>query len=173
MEIIVKFHDIGSKGIPMQEIGKLRAEIWNSHLPPEIINIGRWLDDIDLSAFHWTVWNAKELVGSARLSFHELADLSPEGELLPNEHGFIGKTASMNRLVISPPARRKGLANQLDSLRIEFARKLKAKNIVISLSAEQPWRIESLERRGFQVVSTGLHSGLRIQSVTLGYIVES
>jgi GNAT superfamily N-acetyltransferase len=109
---------------------RLRYEVWSAEgvelTKPEA---GMIADSHDDHAMHWGVFDGTQLVGAARLCFHETLVEAPDGEL------FVGleiptPIASINRLVALKSHRGRGIGNQLDRRRIEEARAMGARTII-------------------------------------------
>ncbi len=136
------------------DIGKFRIAGWRDEqgVDPTFFAQTTWLDALDQNARHWIVTDGPDIVAAARISFHDsLADV-PYAKMLSatQRWHFTGKKiASLNRLVVSPGYRGKGLSGQLDLVRIECARKL---GIEVIIAFPQMVRIDSLRRKGFEMI---------------------
>jgi len=131
----------------------LRFRIWADQegVPLNDMDSGLIADDHDQHAHHWGVHDGDELVGSARLCFHEDLASAPDGDLFAGS-SFPPPLASLNRLVISRPYRGQGLASRLDLERLDLAKALGARTAIVT-PLEGRRRIDALHRLGFALVT--------------------
>ncbi|HSJ01957.1 MAG: GNAT family N-acetyltransferase [Verrucomicrobium sp.] len=139
----------------LQKIGRLRVEAWQTAVS-QAANMETWLDEADQGARHWVVFEGGEPVGAARLTIHErLADL-PDGEsyegMFPQEP--VGPIASLNRLVVHPSARGRGISKVLDLVRLQAAEEMGCQSAILA-TASGPGRVQQLQGWGFQLVGEG------------------
>lgn len=122
----------------LEEIGKLRFKVWKdegsinlNQFPNEI-----WIDNLDEFAIHYLIKVNNQLVASARLTLHtSFDDNSRDVQLWKN----VGKdlplpTTDLGRLVVLKEYRGKGFAKLLNEIRINKAREIGAKSIMVTAS---------------------------------------
>lgn len=145
------------------EINRLRARAWATDLPTAAAE--DWLDDRDVGAQHWVTMDGDVVVAAARLTIHreidECADREAFGELLTSRVPV--PIASMNRLVVQPSHRGRGLASQLDHVRLEAAARAGCRTVLATTIARR--RTEALLRRGFTMLGVGPPLAGRLQSL--------
>lgn len=133
----------------LHSIFKLRAKTWsdeNSCKTPMSI----WHDQFDLTALHWAAWIDGNLVGAARVTIHESLTESPDAALFSQlKLDLVGRIASWNRLVVSPIARGRGLAQKFDKVRLEASLEAGA-DYVVGCAFERRARI--VVRSGFEIL---------------------
>jgi GNAT superfamily N-acetyltransferase len=137
----------------LKTIGAFRYQVWNHEgFQPGTSGNGTWLDRYDPFASHWVVYRANQIIGSARLSIHtNAADVPDANDFMQLGISYPPPIASLNRLVVCPTSRGKGIARWLDQQRIEHAQKLGAKTII----AEVPvYRVSTLTKQGFVEIGT-------------------
>lgn len=138
------------------EIGRLRAKAWSCYVPSARW-MSSWLDELDNNARHWIALANGEIVGAARLSVHKDISEVPEFEsysalfLESKPQGLIG---SINRLVVDEVARKSGLPQYFDSVRLGAAEKAGCSWVIVSTSSGQR-RIQQLIECGFGVIGSG------------------
>lgn len=137
----------------LESIYALRVVAWHSKVEiPD--GETQWIDDIDPTSKHWAVLCGDRVVAAARLSIHELITDVPDPE---GYRGVIDSLpapiGSMNRCVVHPDFRGRGLSKLLDQVRIEAARKLGCKNLVVSATDQK--RAAALTAQGFKFCGTG------------------
>lgn len=139
----------------LEEIGELRAAAWATELPPGAVMADR-LDEFDRCGRHWVVLRGGRMVAAARLTVHgRIADA-------PYAQDFEGvftcppptPIASLNRLVVSPAVRGRGLSGRLDAARLEAAERAGCRCAVAAVISGEH-RVRALERFGFTVAGTG------------------
>lgn len=135
------------------EIGKLRIECWKANLKSDeidekLLKNSFWVDEYEKNAFHWVVMSNDAVIASARLSFH-LEFKNMPWYYAMSDYNFSNlkfPIASINRLVVKPDFRRRGIARKLDTYRIAMAKELGASAII---AQPAPNRVESLKKLGF------------------------
>lgn len=110
----------------LRRIASLRHHVWNEVEGRSEPEAEGYLDDFDRhpTTVHYLVWEGERIAASARLSFHgDLAEIPWPESFAPHLNGgTIGrKIASLNRLVVSPGARGRGIAAALDGIRVDDA----------------------------------------------------
>src|SRR5690349_12814272 len=101
---------------------RLRLEAWTPQTPVPL-TLDDVLDSFEQSARHWCGFDGEQVVAAARLSIHDRLEDVPEAECL---HGVFasepaGPIAFLSRLVVAATHRRRGLARELDEVRIRAA----------------------------------------------------
>jgi hypothetical protein len=136
-----------------KEIGTLRREVWETvegfdknAFPGEI-----WIDDYDLSALHWVVFDQQKIIASARLGVYSVYEDIPYKEMMrPYESYLKLPVASLNRLVVKPEYSGQYLSKMLDVIRVEEAKRNKVKTIIGQAVSN---RINWLQIIGFEFVA--------------------
>jgi GNAT superfamily N-acetyltransferase len=139
----------------LAEVGRLRIVAWEASGPrPRLApNTGdTWTDSHDEHAHHWIIREQDEIVAAARMCIHtSFNDLPDHDELSAvRGHKLLWPVASMNRLVVHPDYRRKGLSRLFDLARIDFAESSGAKSVVVTSHPQS--RIRGLLELGFDAV---------------------
>lgn len=138
----------------LREVGRLRLEVWrgetdvNESLFPDDL----WLEPLDFIARHWAVRDRLGIVASARLTIHDVLSENPDGYLFERAKISVPVPAGhLCKLVVHKRARGRGLATELNRVRIEAAKEMGAKSIIVTASDSNS---RLLERVGF--VDTGI-----------------
>ncbi len=130
----------------LKVIGAFRYHVWQTegfHLSDDCI----WIDKYDSVATHWVVCQNNRIVGSARLTIHASIDDVPNtNDFTKLSYYYVPPIASLNRLVVCPTSRGKGIASWLDEQRIEKAHELGANTIIGTVPAK---RVKALAILGF------------------------
>jgi len=134
------------------EIGSLRVRAWRNEPAVDKTYFARptLIESLDKKSQHWVITKDDIVVAAARMSFHTDMETVPYAPLLPPEcwAQFANKAiASFNRMVVDPRFRGQGLANALDQVRVEQARR--ANMDVIVGATQLTYRVESLRKLGF------------------------
>ncbi len=134
-----------------KEITSLRQLAWKERtkFPSENLIIQDKLDESDLS-IHWGVFNDHELIASCRVSILSTIEQLPYKDIFKDldllfSHNF----AFYSRLVIHPDYRKKGLAKELDEIRVN---ELKNQNVKLALATARDWRLNYLIGEGWKMV---------------------
>jgi GNAT superfamily N-acetyltransferase len=134
----------------LEQIFEFRESIWRNE--PTIIDAHKLdasslRDGHDAHGLHWIITVKQSIVAAARLCIHHSA------RDLPYFDGFHhlrvdipGPFASLNRLVVHPSMRRRGLSRALTNVRIDAARSKGAKTIIVEAA---PDRVPGLREFGF------------------------
>lgn len=129
---------------------RLRYEVWSAEgvelTKPET---GMIADSHDDHAMHWGVFDGTRLVGAARLCLHETLAEGPDGDLFTGLN-IPAPVASMNRLVVAKSHRGRGIAKELDQMRIRQGLEWGVRAILVAPKVNSQSRIGSLEAQGFQ-----------------------
>ena len=136
-----------------REIGSLRREVWEtvegfdkSAFPGEI-----WIDDYDLSAIHWVVFDQQKIIASARLGVYFSHNDIPYIEMMKSYESHLKlPVASLNRLVVKPEYSGQFISKMLDVTRVEEAKKSDVKTIIGQAVSN---RITWLQILGFEFVA--------------------
>ncbi|MAD96993.1 MAG: hypothetical protein CMB99_06660 [Flavobacteriaceae bacterium] len=134
-----------------KEITNLRQLAWGSEIKPYPFNkvIFDELDKNDKTK-HWGVFHENELVGTCRLSVLSSIDELPYSELFSGlDLAPFTNFAFYSRLVIHPDFRGRGLANQLDEVRIQTIKNL---DIKLTIATARDWRLHYLQKEGWKLV---------------------
>lgn len=136
------------------EIGALRIRAWRDEqgIDPNFFARRTWVDPLDQTACHWVVTRHNAVVASARMSFHDTLESVPYASLVPDiywSHYAHKSIASINRLVVDPRFRGRGLAKLLDQARLDMAM---SKGIDVVLAQPQITRLTALNKLGFSYV---------------------
>jgi predicted GNAT family N-acyltransferase len=144
----------GRDGDILHRIGQLRYRVWGEEegsLDVRQFPDRAWVDDSDCAARHWVAEDRAtgELVGAARLTLHS----SPEDQYRDMEiWRRAGKplplpTADLGRLVVLRSCRGRGVAQQLNRLRMQAAQEMGAASMMVTASAGNA---RLLQKLGFQ-----------------------
>lgn len=137
----------------MEEIGQLRTLVWTGESDVNLRSLGPkpWIDDIDDDACIWMVRDDRSddgpLVASARVTVHTDPATIPYHAAFDHRLPTPGPYASMNRLVVHPDYRGRGIARMLDCLRLRHAPRVGAAMAVVIASGR---RVSALELLGFE-----------------------
>lgn len=137
----------------LESVYALRVDAWKgkAEIPD---GETQWVDDIDPTSKHWAVLYGDRVVAAARLSIHELITDVPDPE---GYHGVIDSLpapiGSMNRCVVHQDFRGRGLSKLLDQARIDAARKLGCRSLVVCATDKK--RAEALTAEGFKFCGEG------------------
>ena len=135
---------------------RLRYDVWSAETPllPHVLKHQLITDEHDAHARHWAAFEGNKMVAAARLCIHDAQEESPDAPAFLHIR-FPTPIATINRLVVMPAARKRGLALQFDELRLSAAKSAGAKCVV---GTAAPVRISALKSLGFH-----LTGGLWIQ----------
>eukprot|EP01038_Epipyxis_sp_PR26KG_P007467 gene7467-10178_t len=143
----------------MNMIGALRYRVWDEE---QSINKNAfpdqcWLDDLDVEGRHWIVKNANnDIVASARLTLHHSSDDSYRDMILWKNAGKVLPlpTVDLGRLVVLNSYRGKGIAQQLNMIRIKAAKEMGAKSIMVTASVGN---MSLLKKLGFEEIGEQIY----------------
>lgn len=152
----------------LESVFALRSAVW-ADFASDLERVPAWLmrDGFDASAVHWGAFSGNELVGAARLSrvatlaalrTHEMYSsllLRPEFPL-----------CIMERLVVRRDFAGQGIARRLDRHRIERARSLGAREILVGVPHRRVSRLLELGFSGFARTHDGF-AGSALEPPTL------
>ncbi len=138
----------------IHEIGRLRVAVWDQkqpHIRPDLVKDGMWLENLDFqpNAEHWVVRHNSKIIASCRLSFHDAIDDVPLSQIMkPYADKSTSLYSSINRLVIHPDHRCKGISMILDLMRVYSAKHNGSTQLFADAIGEK--RAESLKKIGFK-----------------------
>ncbi|GAH10176.1 unnamed protein product, partial [marine sediment metagenome] len=100
---------------------------------------------------HWIVTTKGKLIGAARLSIHDRLEAIPDIDWFGDDAQNFGlPVVSFNRLVVDQEYRGRGIARQLDGIRLADAEKRGAKHVAVI--AVKPSRVDALQALGFHIL---------------------
>jgi len=141
----LKFKKIGRFIITIQEcygqkclhaIQQLRQYVYieKGLLLPGMTSIAQpFGDPYDEQARHWFMSEENRVVAAARLSKHAILDDIPDKNFIPIEtiRNYSGPFASMNRLVVHPDWRGRGISVLFDKIRMQAAFDMQCHTIIV------------------------------------------
>lgn len=124
----------------------------------EIVD-GIWTDQYDETSLHFVARTGGRIVASARLTVvTRLSDGPFGGIYCEHTAAEVSPVGFLSRLVVAENYRARGIARELDEIRIDRARTLCAKTLVAATSNKE--RHLSFLRLGFQPISAELGCAL-------------
>eukprot|EP01113_Clastostelium_recurvatum_P010381 TRINITY_DN15150_c0_g1_i3.p1 TRINITY_DN15150_c0_g1~~TRINITY_DN15150_c0_g1_i3.p1 ORF type:complete len:173 (-),score=19.98 TRINITY_DN15150_c0_g1_i3:29-547(-) len=122
----------------MEAIGRFRMLVWKKegevaeHLFPD----GIWLDRLDPVARHWILKGQEgNILACARLTVHQTLDDNPDGYLWREANRTLPEpVANISKLVVDEKIRGRGIASQLNYIRIIAAKEMGCKSINVTAS---------------------------------------
>ena|ERR1700733_10230932 len=144
-----------TNGPDLEPIYALRVTAWRTRLNLST-NVQRWKDPEDQSARHWAIYNNQGLLAAAaRMSVHERRTEVPEAEIyLSLLDSVPTPICSLNRCVVHPDFRGRGLSSLLDSVRVVAAADAGCKSVIVAV--DEPLRKRHLVSQGFRVLGEAL-----------------
>jgi predicted GNAT family N-acyltransferase len=136
----------------LEKIAQLRYAVWQDQgmSMENIEDKNKWNDDFDEQGYFLVIKSEGQMAGSARMSLHEtIRTLSDSKLYLGHEGAFAPPIASLNRLIIHPDFRMKGLSRFILQKQIQVAQDLGAKSIALDCPVE---RVGYHQKMGFQTV---------------------
>lgn len=131
----------------LQEIGRLRVEVWRTELLPGFFPDGVWLEPHDSTGLHWFARDAGRIVAAARLNITQRVEDAVDGKAwCAAGRSIPGPVANLSRLVVLPSFERRGLGLRLILARLEKARELGAATCIVCASGKP---LERLLQLGF------------------------
>jgi GNAT superfamily N-acetyltransferase len=131
-------------------IFEFRESIWRNErglIDAGQLDLQAFRDAHDAHGFHWMITLHGSIVAAARMCIH---DRPAE---LPYHDGFChlpldlpAPFASLNRMVVHPSVRRQGITRPLTKVRIDAARSMGARSMVVEAA---PNRVSTLRELGF------------------------
>ena len=120
-------------------IGKLRYKVWEEEgsINAEAFPNMCWVDELDKGGRHWVVKDSNgEYIAAARLTVHETLDDDYRDVQLWKRSGKVLPlpTCDLGRLVVLNAFRGRGIAQSLNKIRIEYAKEIGAKSIMVTAS---------------------------------------
>lgn len=135
----------------IEEIGRLRYLAWKDveGINKDFFSKGYWIDEYDKTSFIWGIKFNEIIIASARLSIHHTIESIPWCNSIPSGVLELLKTplGSMNRLIVHPDFRKRGLSKPLDMIRINTAKEKKLKAIIAETVNS---RSSAIEKYGFR-----------------------
>ena len=122
------------------EIGRLRFNVWKNEnsIKDDLFPDKVWVDDLDYTAHHWIARSSRSgaIIGASRLTLHHSLDDDYRDVQLWRRAGkdLPLPTTDLGRLVVDPEFRCRGIAQEMNKLRVEFARALGAKSVMVTAS---------------------------------------
>jgi GNAT superfamily N-acetyltransferase len=146
----------------LEKIGRLRVRAWET-FGGKVEGLVCWLDPFDEVARHWVVLSGEEPVAAARLSVHHTMAEVPDSEVFTPifREPPPSPIASLNRLVVSPAYRGKGMSTWLDEVRLEAAEAMGC-TCAVGATASGDRRVQQLIKVGFMVLGRGNRSSYPI-----------
>jgi ribosomal protein S18 acetylase RimI-like enzyme len=141
--------EVPFEGMARELIGKFRLEVWRleTRVDESLFPDGEWIEALDLSARHWAARIDGKLVGAARLTIHSTLADNPDGYLWIRNHlSAPAPVGHLCKLVVSREARGLGIGRKLNEIRIQAAREMGAKSIIVTASDRNA---QLLEKSGF------------------------
>jgi predicted GNAT family N-acyltransferase len=139
-----------SATLALEEIQRLRLMVWSPIIGPDLAGRRFSIDSLDREAWHVGVKEKGRLVACGRVSFHQCAAGLPDRDSfsqIPN--GFAYPCCIMNRLVVDPRCRGKGLSTVIVDARMDISRQLGASEVWVEAQSN---RLTELQRHGFETV---------------------
>ena len=90
-------------------------------------------DPYDEQARHWFLSEENRVVAAARLSKHAILDDIPDNDFIPIKkvQNYSGPFASMNRLVVHPDWRGRGISVLFDKIRLQAAFEMQCHTLIV------------------------------------------
>jgi len=123
----------------MERVGKLRYEVWKDEglLDLSQFSSESWGDEFDCFGQHWIAETVDgQIVGAARMHFFRELDESSRDVAVWIRCGHVIPlpTVDFGRLVVRSDFRRRGIAQMLNDVRMNAAREMGAKSIIVTAS---------------------------------------
>lgn len=123
----------------MKEIGRFRYKVWQQErsINDSLFPDSCWIDSEDNTARHWILRDIRgDIIASARITFHPHLDESSRDIQLWRKCGknIPLPTVDLGRLVVSNEWRGRGIAQTMNHIRINAARDMGAKSIIVTAS---------------------------------------
>lgn len=122
----------------LEEVGKVRYDVWleEGAMNAEMFPNKCFLDYLDKEARQWTVRDNGKLIATARLTFHPTLEDGYRDAALWKEVGvpIPLPTCDLGRLVVLVAYRGRGIAQELNKIRIQAAKDMGAKSIIVTAS---------------------------------------
>ena len=137
----------------LKQVYELRVQAWRDkvEIPSDA---DCWVDPEDSLAQHWVVLAQQMVIAAARMTIHHAV------EELPDREGYMGvldvlpaPIGSLNRCVVHPDFRHRGLSRVLDEVRISSAKSSGCRSLVICATDLQ--RAAAISALGFQFRGEG------------------
>ena len=137
----------------LEQIGRLRVRAWATHSPIALEHPDGWLDQFNLSARHWVIFDNETPIAAARFSVHHELCTVPDASFFDGVFAVAppAPIASFNRLVVHPDYRGAALSRELDQIRVAAAIGAGCRS-AIGETPSGPSRVAQLKSLGFQVI---------------------
>ena len=158
-EILIQDDDDDARN-ELNAIGKLRYEVWSDegHIDSSLFPTRCWLDELDFSSRHWVVRDdgGRDIVAAGRCSLHSSLDDESRDVALWRRLGrdLPLPSVDLGRLVVRKDYRRRGIGQVLNSVRIEAAKEMQAKSVMVTASIENAHLLEKL---GFESLNETIY----------------
>jgi GNAT superfamily N-acetyltransferase len=170
MSVPLKLVEVTDSAV-LRQILALRVLAWRSfiNIDPEL---HEWTDKHDATGRHWAILDGDTVVAAGRLSIHERLGDVPDSEVYVPvlSMPMAPPIASMNRLVVHPEYRGRGLSDELDEIRISAAEAAGCTCVIGHTNAGNK-RIAQLVREGFQPLGTGRRNEQGILKGLVGVVI--
>lgn len=124
----------------MRRIGELRYAVWEGEnsINPDLFPDRCWVDALDHEGRHWVLQDAAtgEWMATARMTLHRTLEDDYRDVQLWRKCGkhLPLPTVDLGRLVVLPAYRGRGLAQLLNKTRVQAAREMGARSIMVTAS---------------------------------------
>jgi SAM-dependent methyltransferase len=137
----------------LEQIGRLRVCAWATF---KEVATECWLDEFELSARHWVIFDNGQPIAAARLSIHQTLDDVPDASIYEGifDQPPSGPIALFNRLVVHPAHRGAALSRLFDQVRIAAAIESGCRSVIVQTNSG-PSRVAQLHALGFRDVGPG------------------
>lgn len=133
----------------LARIETLRLSCWSGTVPANIAACLK-IDALDHEAYQVVVFEGERLCGAGRLSIHvDTAGLPDAANFLPFVRYLVFPAGFMNRLVVHPCYRGKGISHVIDERRMGIASKRQMRAIVVEAKGG---RSRALQHQGFEIL---------------------
>jgi GNAT superfamily N-acetyltransferase len=135
----------------LTQIGRLRLLAWDAsgeRLVQARTEREVWLDEHDQHAAHFIIENDEHIAAASRLCFHDKEECLPdEGTLREFRSQILWPAAFINRLVVHPRWRGRGISRDMDQFRLIRAQRAKMRCV---MAASHGTRNAQLAAQGFK-----------------------
>ena len=136
----------------LKEIGRLRVKAWATEVSDLPEKTDMWLDEFELKARHWGIFNDGQLIAAARLSIHDRLECVPHAHVYQQafDEPLPSPIASINRLVTHPEFRGRGCSDALDAVRMVAAEQSHC-GCCVAVTPTGETRVRQLRALGFKI----------------------